>query len=39
MFHICFDLCVVYGVGNCVYVFSVICLVECCFFLESLGVV
>ena len=31
VFHVCFDLCIVYGVGICVDV----CVVECCLFLAS----
>ena len=27
VFHICFDLCVVYGVGGCVHVCGVVCVV------------
>ena len=32
--HACFDLCV-YGAGVCVNVCGVVCVVECCLFLES----
>ena len=35
VFHICFDLCVVYGVGGCVHVCGVVCVVVCCLFLAS----
>ena len=38
VFHACFDLCFVYGVGVCVDVCGVVCVAECCLFL-SLGVV
>ena len=31
VFHVCFDLCVVYGVGVC----GLVCVVECCLFLAS----
>ena len=32
VFHVCFDLCVVYGVGVCVDVCGVVCVVKCdCF--------
>ena len=34
VFHVCFDLCVVYGVGVCVNVYDVVCVV-CCLFLTS----
>ena len=27
MFHVCFNLCVVYGVGICVYVCGVVCVI------------
>ena len=30
VFHVCFDLCVVYGVGVCVNVCDVVCVVICC---------
>ena len=35
VFHVHFDLCVVYGIGICVDVCGVVCVVECCLFLES----
>ena len=35
MFQVCFDLYVVYGVVICVDVCGVVCVVECCLFLES----
>ena len=33
VFHVCFYLCVVYGVGVCVNVCGVVCVSECCLFL------
>ena len=33
VFHVCFDLCIVYGVGVSVDVCGVVCVVECCLFL------
>ena len=30
MFHVCFDMCIVYGVGICVDVCGVVCAVDCC---------
>ena len=38
VFHVCFDLCVVYGVWVCIDVCGVVCVVECWLFLH-LGVV
>ena len=35
MFHVCFDLFVVYGVGICVDACGGVCVVECCLFLAS----
>ena len=32
---LCFDLCIVYGVVICVDGYGVVCVVECCFFLDS----
>ena len=38
VFHVCFDLCVVYGVRVCVNVRGVGCIVVCCLFLR-LGII
>ena len=35
VFHVCFDLRVVYGIGICIDVCDVVCVVERCLFLES----
>ena len=35
LFLVCFDLCVVNGVGICIDISGVVCVVECCLFLES----
>ena len=35
VFHVCFYLCIVYGVGVCVDVFGVICVIEWSLFLPS----
>ena len=35
VFHVCLDLCVVYGVGVCVNVCGVVCVVVYCLFLTS----
>ena len=31
VFHVCFEMCVVYGVGVCVNVYGVVCVVICLF--------
>ena len=38
VFHVCFYLCVDYGVGVCVNVCGVVCVVECVCFLHLGGV-
>ena len=35
VFHVCFNFCVVYGVGVCVNGCGVVCVVVCCLFLTS----
>ena len=36
VFHVCFDLCVLYGIEVCVIILcDVVCVVECCMFLGS----
>ena len=35
VFHVCLDFHVAYGVGVCVNVCGVVCVVECCLFLTS----
>ena len=39
VFHICFDLCVIYGVGVCVNVCGVVCVVICCVVMQCSGCV
>ena len=35
VFHVCFNWCIVYGVGVCFNVCGVVCVVICCLFLVS----
>ena len=34
MFHVCHNFGVVYGVGVCVNVYGVVCVIVCCLFLR-----